>query len=136
MYTDPSQKLYKAFSLINTMKMTKRSKYQRQSFVSMFFGGIFQGLTSGKNPTALGTPNQVGGEFLIVKDGEDWKVEWGHRMKFTNDHSEVEKLAQVLGVEKLAEMDKEQEEKLKNMGMWDQVAAWRKTSEPLKVEMK
>lgn len=41
---------------------------------------------------------QVGGEFLFVKKGENWEVEWCHRMKTTRDHTEMGELKKVLGV--------------------------------------
>jgi len=105
-YTDPSRKLYAILSLQrNASAGAKKPSYLKQSWTSVFFGGITQGLKAGRLAVKSGEPFLNGGEFLFVKgsgagDGEDgggWTVEWTHRMKNTRDHTEIPEIANVLG---------------------------------------
>jgi hypothetical protein len=98
MYTDPTQNLHELLGLARTLNLGKKPGYIKMSLPKMVFTGIYQGLSSKKNALKGGDSWQVGGEFLVERVGEDWKVTWGHRMKTTRDHAEADTLKEVLGI--------------------------------------
>lgn len=99
MYTNTDKELFKALELGSSKAMGEKPKYIKQSLLGTTVAGIMQGLGSGKNALKGGDFWQIGGEFLFVKEAEEWKVTWAHRMKNTRDHAEVDELLKVLGVE-------------------------------------
>jgi hypothetical protein len=100
-YTDPSRKLYSILSLQrNSSPGNKKPSYLKQSWSSVFFGGILQGLKAGRLATKSGEPFLNGGEFLFVEsENGEWKVEWTHRMKNTRDHTEIPEIGKLLGAD-------------------------------------
>jgi len=99
LYTDPSQELYKALELARTLQLgNKKPEYIKQSMFLNAMSSVFDGIKSGSKAVKGGDWWQVGGEFLFVRDGDGWKVEWCHRMKMTRDHTEMAELRKVVGV--------------------------------------
>lgn len=119
-YADPSRALYDALGMQKTLAMGPRQpKYMRRSMVRAAVVSIVQGLKQlrkGIWVAKSGDQRQVGGEFLFVpppppdgqsagdQNGESKPkpfrtVQWCHRMRNTRDHSEVETLVEVLGLD-------------------------------------
>jgi peroxiredoxin len=98
LYTDPSRKLYDTLGLAKTLTLGEKPSYVKMSFTKIVISGILQGLSTKQLALKAGNSWQVGGEFLFLKEGDDWKVTWAHRMKTTRDHAPVETLKEILGV--------------------------------------
>jgi hypothetical protein len=98
--TDPDRALYIALKLGRSKSMgPKKPEYIKQSLFASILSGIAQGLSSGRNALKGGDFWQVGGEFLFVRKGDGWDVEWAHRMRTTRDHAEVSELRRILGMD-------------------------------------
>jgi alkyl-hydroperoxide reductase/thiol specific antioxidant family protein len=97
-YTNPDRKLYELLGLASTKAMGAKPSYMKESLATVAIQGVVQGLSSGKHMLKGGDFWQVGGEFLFVREGEDWKITWGHRMKTTRDHEDADTLKSVLGM--------------------------------------
>jgi len=76
----------------------KKPEYVKQSMFTGVMTSVFDALKTGRKATKGGDWWQVGGEFLFVKEGDGWKIEWCHRMKTTRDHTEMPELKKVLGI--------------------------------------
>jgi hypothetical protein len=103
LYTDPTQKIYKALNMGRTLDLgSKKPKYmENKSMLGVSLKGIYQGLRAGRYVANGGDFWQVGGEFLFVKGNEEkseWECKWAHRMRTTRDHAEVDELRDLLGV--------------------------------------
>jgi AhpC/TSA antioxidant enzyme len=121
--TDPDRALYIALKLGRSKSMgPKKPEYIKQSLFASVLSGIAQGLSSGRNALKGGDFWQVGGEFLFVRKGDSWDVEWAHRMRTTRDHAEVSELRQILGMdgsEKGAERDNRRwTSSVQELGKW------------------
>jgi len=117
-YTDPSRRLYRIFGMVRTLNLGNRPQYIRHSLVSGIIQGIVQAIkrVCQGDVFKAGDIKQVGGEFLFENTGEVNSttddsstkisdsngrvgVTWCHRMANTRDHSEVEAIRRILGVD-------------------------------------
>ncbi|PGH17850.1 hypothetical protein AJ80_04673 [Polytolypa hystricis UAMH7299] len=107
-YTDPTARLYDIFGMTKSLATAPTPpKYMTHSLLSSTLGGITQGLRRVLKGDALksGDVRQIGGELLFEVEGGSPKaddinaqVTWCHRMKNTQDHTEVPDLLRVLGI--------------------------------------
>ncbi len=111
-YTDPTSKLYEVLGMQRSLSLGSRNPgYIQHSLVVGALKSMMQGLK--RIPTGdiweAGDMSVNGGEFLFVREsvmGEEsladaetaWRVRWCHRMRNTRDHTEVDHLKTVLGL--------------------------------------
>ena len=77
------------------MQPGKKPRYEREHFLSILKKSVVQNCTWG-GPMKGGDIQQVGGEFIFVGG----VCIWCHRMKTTRDHTELDELRKVLGLDK------------------------------------
>ena len=126
-YTDPSRRLYRIFGMVRTLNLGNRvPRYIRHSFMSGIIQSIIQALKRIYQGDLFkaGDIKQVGGEFLFENTSEvnqtsdanstetsdsnsRVNVTWCHRMANTRDHSEVEVIRRILGVDSSDSGEKE-----------------------------
>lgn len=108
LYTDPSAQLYKKLGMQRSWSLgDKAPDYIQQSLLLGGLKSIMQGLKRlpTGDVTKAGEMDQNGGEFLFVRTGDDgfwgddWQVDWCHRMRNTRDHTEISELKRILGME-------------------------------------
>lgn len=108
LYTDPSTELYDTLGMHRSMSMgDRRPVYIQRTMTGTMLRSIVQGVRrvpKGDIGKAGGWETQ-GGEFLFeeAKDTEavgsdEWPLKWCHRMENSRDHTEVEDLVAVMGV--------------------------------------
>lgn len=68
-----------------------------KGFGGVVLSGIKQVLMNPGKLFKAGDWQQVGGEFLFVREGEGWDNRWAHRMQNSRDHAEVKQIKEVLG---------------------------------------
>lgn len=94
-YADPSRKLYDVLGMTRTLELGKKPEYIHSNLFITSVQSVMQGLKTGNKALKGGDFKQVGGEFLF----EDGKPVWVHRMRNTRDHTEIEDLRGVLGLD-------------------------------------
>lgn len=103
LYTDPTQNIYKTLNLGRTLDLGKKTPeyMEGKGMWSLSWKGAKQVLSTGLKARGGGDWNQIGGEFLFVKDKDEkgWNNTWAHRMKTTRDHAEIRELKKVLDME-------------------------------------
>jgi len=97
LYADPTRELYKVFNLARTLNPGEKPEYMK-SMLNVVMTGVVDGIKAGSKALKGGDWSQVGGEFLYVRKGSDWEVEWCHRAKTTRDHTGMEQMKNLLGV--------------------------------------
>jgi len=92
-YTDPSRQLYNLLGMTANIGMgSTRPQYQTESTMSTILSSLVGELKAGTKIFSGGDYSLNGGEWVC----EDGRVVWGHRMRNTRDHAEVEVLREVL----------------------------------------
>lgn len=118
LYTDPSAQLYKKLGMQRSWSLgDKAPDYIQQSLLLGGLKSIVQGLKRlpTGDVTKAGEMDQNGGEFLFVRTGDegfwgdDWQVDWCHRMRNTRDHTEISELKRILGMEEPVKQIKQAE---------------------------
>ncbi|KAH8722596.1 AhpC/TSA antioxidant enzyme-domain-containing protein [Phaeosphaeriaceae sp. PMI808] len=94
-YADPTRKLYDVLGMTRTFQLGPKPAYMQTNMLINSVQSIFQGVGSGKNAIRGGDLKQVGGEFLF----EEGECTWVHRMRTTRDHTEVDELRNLLGLD-------------------------------------
>ncbi|KAF2275737.1 uncharacterized protein EI97DRAFT_400083 [Westerdykella ornata] len=94
-YAEPTRKLYDILGMTRTYELGKKPDYIHTNLFVSSVQSVVQGLKTGNKALKGGDFKQAGGEFLF----EHGKPVWAHRMRNTRDHTEVEELRQVLGLE-------------------------------------
>lgn len=98
-FTDPSRSLHRHLGMTWSLNIGKRPQYAEMTALQATREAVRQtaSLSESHQDAAkmAGGYLWVGGEFLI-KDG---KAIWCHRMKNYRDHTEMDVLTQLLGVE-------------------------------------
>lgn len=95
MYTEPTRKLYKAFSMQTRYRFGRKPKYMNNGAVPMVLNTGKQMVQAGRHEIFKGGPIfQMGGEFLF----EDGEAVWCHRMRNIRGHAEIDILKKVLGI--------------------------------------
>jgi len=98
-YADQSKELYRLFEMQSNLDMPSTpSKYFQRSIFTVaaqsavqIVQRVLHGDASSGGPVSLN-----GGEFLYEVEGDNAEVSWCHRMKNTQDHSEIDELRNVL----------------------------------------
>jgi len=100
LYSDPTHTIYKTLRLGRTLdRGAKSPEYMEgKSLASVAWTGFTQVLKNPSKTFKAGDWQQVGGEFLFVKQGEKWENTWAHKMRNTQDHAEVKEIKEVLGM--------------------------------------
>ena len=92
-YTDPSRQLYNLLGMTSNIGMgSTRPAYQTESTLSTIVTSLVGELKAGTKIFSGGDYSLNGGEWVF----DAGEVVWGHRMKNTRDHAEVEVLREVL----------------------------------------
>lgn len=103
-YADPTSSLFDSLGMIKTQNTGAPKKYAPESQFAFFTRAIKDaftlGLLRGLPAHKAGNPAQVGGEFLFERhEQQELKVTWCYRMQAHKDHTEIDDLAQAIGVE-------------------------------------
>ncbi|KAK2761995.1 hypothetical protein CKAH01_05225 [Colletotrichum kahawae] len=99
MYTDPTGKLFDALEMAKTMAVGARTRYSPDRWLWHFVNVLWNIVTQFSKLLMAGDPMRVGGEF-VFEPGEAGKVvTWCHRMRNHRDHTEVDELFAVLGIQ-------------------------------------
>lgn len=103
MYADPTLRLHDALSMNRSYSLGDHPDYVQQSTVRNMLGSVAQAIRrlSEGDVFSAGDWNVQGGEFLFESDPfnrRDWNILWNHRMTHSRDHTEVDKLAEVLNM--------------------------------------
>ncbi|KAI6031006.1 AhpC/TSA antioxidant enzyme-domain-containing protein, partial [Pisolithus marmoratus] len=101
-FADPKRELYHALgmtteTLARTPANEKRPSYLRKGLLGNILSSIWSGPL--KNPSLIGKQgniSQLGGEFVF---DSDTTCTFAHRMKHTEDHTEISELMKAAGVE-------------------------------------
>jgi len=97
-YSEPTRYLYSVLGMTKTMKNGEiLPQYIKEATMFQSFKRSLRQIWSrvGKGDALKGGPgNQAGGDFLF----EDGKVAWCHRMRNAQDHSELGKVRELLGL--------------------------------------
>ncbi|KIW03574.1 uncharacterized protein PV09_05329 [Verruconis gallopava] len=101
LYTDPGAKLYAQLGMIRNLGMGKDAPeyVEGKSMLKLSWDGFVNVLKQPQNAFKMGDWSQIGGEFLFIKDEEEWRCTWAHRMRTTRDHAEVRELKKVLQID-------------------------------------
>ncbi|EYB32892.1 hypothetical protein FG05_03781 [Fusarium graminearum] len=103
-YTDPSEKLYSTLGMIKTWKEGPPNNYMPWTTTWAVYWSIKTGIwrfMQGYPLFSCGAPNLQGGEFLFEGEGDDKKVTWCHRMRYSRDHADTGEITEVLGLDKV-----------------------------------
>ncbi|KAI6031147.1 AhpC/TSA antioxidant enzyme-domain-containing protein [Pisolithus microcarpus] len=101
-YADPKRELYHALGMTyETLALTPANEKRRSYLQKGLLGNTLSSIWSGplKNISLIGKQgkiSQLGGEFVF---DSDVTCTFAHRMKHTEDHTEVSELMRVAGVE-------------------------------------
>ena len=94
---EPTRKIYDLLGMTRTLELgVKKPDYFQSGLFAAIAQSISQGVRAGAGALKGGDIKQVGGEFLF----EDGKLTWSHRMKNTQDHTEVPEIRKVIGLDK------------------------------------
>ena len=97
LYAEPTRKIYDTLGMTRTLELgQKRPDYFQSGLFTAITQSIYQGIRAGTGALKGGDIKQVGGELLV----EDDKLLWSHRMKNTQDHTEVPEIRQIIGLDK------------------------------------
>ena len=93
-YADPTRKLYDGLGMIRTLSLgEKKPDYIQSSFLGNILKSAVSQFSAGTAMFQGGDIHQVGGEYLINREG---KILWSHLMSNTRDHAEIDELQRLL----------------------------------------
>ena len=96
LYAEPTRKIYDTLGMTRTLDLgQKKPDYFQSGLFSAITQSILQGIRAGTGALKGGDIKQVGGEFLF----ENERLLWSHRMKNTQDHTEVPEIRQIIGLD-------------------------------------
>ncbi|KAI6120990.1 AhpC/TSA antioxidant enzyme-domain-containing protein [Pisolithus croceorrhizus] len=101
-YADPKRELYRALGMTyETLALTPANEKRRSYLQRGLLGNVLRSIWTGplKNLSLIGKQgniSQLGGEFVF---DSDVTCIFAHRMKHSEDHTEISELMQVAGVE-------------------------------------
>ena len=94
---EPTRKIYDTLGMTRTLELgEKKPDYFQSGLFAAIAQSIYQGIRAGTGALKGGDIKQVGGELLF----EDGKLVWSHRMKNTQDHTEVPEIRKVIRLDK------------------------------------
>ena len=94
---EPTRKIYDTLGMTRTLELgAKKPDYFKSGLFAAIVQSISQGIRAGTGALRGGDIKQVGGEFLF----ENGKLVWSHRMKNTQDHTEVPEIRKIIGLTK------------------------------------
>ena len=97
-YADPDRKLYDHLGMVSSLEMGTKPNYIQTSVFSGVTSSMLNIIKSGPKGLRGGKFSQNGGEWLF----EGGELKWCRKMQNSRDHTEVEQLAEVLGVQQKA----------------------------------
>ncbi|KAF0317489.1 hypothetical protein GQ607_015241 [Colletotrichum asianum] len=98
-FTDPTGRLFDVLEMAKTTAVGARTRYSPERWLWLFADGLSNIVTQFSKLLLAGNPMRVGGEF-VFEPGEAGKVlTWCHRMRNHRDHTEVDELFTVLGIQ-------------------------------------
>lgn len=102
MYADPSTELYNSLGMQRSLKLgDRRPVYIQRTLTGNMLRSVIQGVKRMPKGDVgkAGAWDINGGEFLFESRSEDdWRLRWCHQMENSRDHTEVEDLISVLGL--------------------------------------
>lgn len=103
MYADPSTELYNILGMQRSLKLgDRRPTYIQRTLTGNMLRSVIQGVKRMPkgDVNKAGAWDVNGGEYLFESRGEsdDWRLRWCHQMENSRDHTEVEDLVSVLGL--------------------------------------
>lgn len=103
MYADPSTELYNSLGMHRSLKLgDRRPVYIQRTLTGNMLRSMIQGVKRMPKGDVgkAGAWDVNGGEFLFESrtESDDWRLRWCHQMENSRDHTEVEDLISVLGL--------------------------------------
>lgn len=103
MYADPSTELYSSLGMQRSLKLgDRRPVYIERTLTGNMLRSVIQGVKRMPKGDVgkAGAWDVNGGEFLFeLRSGDDdWRLRWCHQMENSRDHTEVDDLVSVLGL--------------------------------------
>lgn len=103
MYADPSTELYNTLGMQRSLKLgDRRPVYIQRTLTGNMLRSVIQGVKRMPKGDVgkAGAWDVNGGEFLfeLQSENDDWRLRWCHQMENSRDHTEVEDLISVLGL--------------------------------------
>lgn len=103
LYADPSTELYDSLGMQRSLKLgDRRPVYIQRTLTNNMIRSVIQGLKRMPkgDVSKAGAWDVNGGEYLfeLQDNTDDWQLKWCHQMENSRDHTEVDDLVGVIGL--------------------------------------